>query len=538
MERADGRRDRQGWTLRARTPAFRASYAPVALGVLAALLALAEAVAHARGATAPPLFGHGVSTPVGMAASAPGTPMGTGTALTPLTAPGGDPAGASLRLVAFGLLALATTVPVMFLRTQPATAAVVVGVAGLLSFTAFRTLTIAGAAVVVVCLYRLGLTGARWLGPLLAMPYIVAALLGLPAWTLPRGVEILVPAEGETRVLVLLLACIAPAAALAGVARRARGEAADNLAARQVIAGTLLEHTARGERARIARELHDVVAHHISMVAVQAETARVAVPGMPSAGAERLRAIGDTARAALTEMRRLLGVLREDDRERAADLCPQPGLRLAELNALLDEARDAAGTAVRLVLSGSPAVLDPGVELAAYRIIQEALTNARRHAPGAAVDVELRYTRDALLLRVRDNGPGIPLSSDTPTGTCGSDGMGIPGGAVVPGGAGPSRDASVHDGMTDRAFTEHESAGRGLPGHGLAGMRERAAAVGGELRIGSVAGGGFVVEARLPRLPDAEGSPACGAPDSPAYPDSPACHGGPVAPASPEGGYP
>lgn len=180
-----------------------------------------------------------------------------------------------------------------------------------------------------------------------------------------------------------------------------------------------------------------MVAHHISMVAVQAETARVAVPGMPSAGAERLRAIGDTARSALTEMRRLLGVLREDDRERA-DLRPQPGLRLTELNALLDEARDASGTAVRLVLSGSPAVLDPGVELAAYRIIQEALTNARRHAPGAAVDVELHYTRDALRLRVRDNGPGIPFSSGTATGTGGSDGLGVPGGAVMPGAAVPS----------------------------------------------------------------------------------------------------
>ncbi|WP_256862947.1 sensor histidine kinase, partial [Microbispora sp. GKU 823] len=275
--------------------------------------------------------------------------------------------------------------------------------------------------------------------PSLAAPYVVAALLGLPAWPLPRGMETLVPVEGETRVLVLLLACTAPAAALAGVARRAAGEAADNLAARQVIAGALLEHTARGERARIARELHDVVAHHISMVAVQAETARVAVPGMPSAGAERLRAIGDTARAALTEMRRLLGVLREDDRERAADLRPQPGLRLAELNALLDEARDAAGTAVRLVLSGSPAVLDPGVELAAYRIVQEGLTNARRHAPGAAVDVELHYTRDALRLRVRDNGPGIPLSPGAATGT------GVPGGGGESGGGGTWGDAGMSE---------------------------------------------------------------------------------------------
>ncbi|WP_312845712.1 MULTISPECIES: sensor histidine kinase [unclassified Microbispora] len=347
------------------------------------------------------------------------------------------------------------------------------------------------------------------------------------------------------------------------------------------MAGTLLEHTARGERARIARELHDVVAHHISMVAVQAETARVAVPGMPSAGAERLRAIGDTARSALTEMRRLLGVLREDDRERA-DLRPQPGLRLTELNALLDEARDASGTAVRLVLSGSPAVLDPGVELAAYRIIQEALTNARRHAPGAAVDVELHYTRDALRLRVRDNGPGIPFSSGTATGTGGSDGLGVPGGAVMPGAAVPSGDARVPDGMAGHGFaehesatrgpagrvlagqesaghesaghtfaghgladhesaryeaarhglTEHESAARGSAGHGLTGMRERAAAVGGELCIGSAAGGGFVVEACLPRLPDADDFQASGAADGPDR------WWGPAAPAGSAGGCP
>nr|BFE79095.1 hypothetical protein GCM10020093_016960 [Planobispora longispora] len=154
---------------------------------------------------------------------------------------------------------------------------------------------------------------------------------------------------------------------------------------------------------------------------------------MPAAGAERLSAIGDTARAALTEMRRLLGVLREDAGAEAADRRPQPGLRLGELNELLDEARDASGTGARLILSGSPVTLDPGVELAAYRIVQEALTNARRHAPGAAVDVELHYTGDGLRLLVRDNGPG-------------------------PAAAAP------------------------YAGHGLSGMRERAAAIGGELR--------------------------------------------------------
>ncbi|HEY4465877.1 MAG TPA: sensor histidine kinase, partial [Streptosporangiaceae bacterium] len=216
-----------------------------------------------------------------------------------------------------------------------------------------------------------------------------------------------------------------------------------------VIAGTLLEHTARGERARISRELHDVVAHHVSMIAVQAESARLTTPGMPAAGAQRLSAIGDTARAALTEMRRLLGVLREDARTGPAERQPQPGLQ--QLNELLDEARDASGTAARLIVSGPLAVLDPGVELAAYRIVQEALTNVRRHAPGAAVDVELHYGDDALRLRVRDNGPGPGPARDTPPG-----------------------------------------------GHGLLGMRERAAAVGGELATGEAPGGGFLVESTLP----------------------------------------
>jgi signal transduction histidine kinase len=108
-----------------------------------------------------------------------------------------------------------------------------------------------------------------------------------------------------------LLAVLTPAAALGGIAVNGRREAQENRAASQVIAETLVENTARGERVRIARELHDVVAHHISMVVVQAEGARLAVPGLPAAGAQRLSAIGDTARAALVEMRQLLGVLRE-----------------------------------------------------------------------------------------------------------------------------------------------------------------------------------------------------------------------------------
>ena len=142
------------------------------------------------------------------------------------------------------------------------------------------------------------------------------------------------------------------------------------------------------------------------MIAVQAETARVSTPGMPPAGAQRLSAIGDTARSALTEMRRLLGVLREDAGADTPDLRPQPGLQ--QLNELLDVSREASVSGARLILSGAPVALDPGVELAAYRIVQEALTNARRHAPGAGVDVELHYGDRMLGLRIRDNGPGPP----------------------------------------------------------------------------------------------------------------------------------
>jgi signal transduction histidine kinase len=235
-----------------------------------------------------------------------------------------------------------------------------------------------------------------------------------------------------------------------------------------MLADTLTENLARGERARIARELHDVVAHHISMIAVQAETARLTTPGLPAAGAQRFAEIGDTARAGLTEMRRLLGVLREDVGDTGGDRHPQPGL--AQLAVLIDSAREASGAGARLIVSGPVAPFDPGVELAAYRIVQEALTNARRHAPGAAVDVELCYEAQTLRLRVRDNGPG-------------------PAAASVPAASSPAQ-------------AQAQASAEG-PGHGLLGMRERAATVGGSLRTGAASGGGFLVEAVLPAKPEA-----------------------------------
>ncbi|MGH3228233.1 MAG: sensor histidine kinase [Streptosporangiaceae bacterium] len=401
--------DRGGWPRRTRRIAAVADvpHAPAVAGALLALAAVTEAIA--RGAVA------------GMSVA---------------------------DLIGVGALAASTTVPLAFLG--PAAAAVAISAANAISLAAFGTLTVAGLAAQLIVLYWLGCSrtagprdAARFLAPALTLPFLVLALAG----TGHTG--------SEERVLVVLLASLAPAAALAGIARQARREALAHSAARQAVAGTLLEHTARGERARIARELHDVVAHHISMIAVQAETARLATPGMPAAGAQRLLQIGDTARAGLTEMRRLLGVLREDAADQpdpahsGTDRHPQPGLH--QLYELVDEARSASGAATRLIVNGPPATVDPGVELAAYRIVQEALTNARRHAPGAAVDVELRYASDALRLRIRDNGPG-PL--------------------------------------------------RKPDGHGLAGMRERAAAAGGELQTGAAPGGGFLIEATLPTKAD------------------------------------
>jgi signal transduction histidine kinase len=274
-----------------------------------------------------------------------------------------------------------------------------------------------------------------------------SALLGLAL----LFVAVAAPSQDNARVTAVLVLVLVVAAQVFGDARRQGRQAiAERDATRRAMADTMRDQAAMEERARIARELHDVVAHHVSMVAVQAETARLTTPGMPPEGQARLAAIGDTARDALTEMRRLLGVLRSDapgDAERA----PQPGLD--RLDELLDDART-AGTSVHLLVQGHVVALPPGIDLTAYRIVQEALTNARRHAPRAAVEVELAFGEGVLHVRVRDDGVGASVIAGV-------------GGSVI-------------------------------DGHGLLGMRERAAMVGGVLRAGAAPGGGFVVEADLP----------------------------------------
>ena len=317
------------------------------------------------------------------------------------------------------VLNLLMTAPLAARRRHLTLVAVTVTLSTLYLLASMLTPTVAGYAGVAWALYLVGARASRR----------VSAAFG--AVFLLNGVAPLGGSDAGLESAILLV--VAVAALALGSTRTLTSERDEALA----------EQAAMGERARIARELHDVVAHHISMIAVEADTARLATPGMPAAGERHLLSIRSTARDAMNEMRRVLGVLR-DDAGGEAEHAPQPGLD--RLNELLESARD-AGAEVRLIVHGRVVPLPAGVDLAAYRIVQESLTNARRHAPGASVEVELGYGEDMLRLRVRDDGPG-------PSGAKG--------------------------------------------GHGLAGMRERAAAAGGSLRAGAADGGGFAVEADLP----------------------------------------
>jgi signal transduction histidine kinase len=198
------------------------------------------------------------------------------------------------------------------------------------------------------------------------------------------------------------------------------------------------------EQARIARELHDIIAHNVSVMTVQAAAAGDAFETQPGRVREALASIESTGREALTELRRLLGSVRPDDG--SSTFAPQP--RLAGVDALVEQVR-AAGLAVELAVEGTPQELPPGVDLSAYRIVQEALTNTLKHADATKASVRVRYGAEALEVEVVDNGRGAS-----------ADGAG--------------------------------------EGRGVIGMKERAALLGGDLRVGPGAGGGFAVRARIP----------------------------------------
>jgi signal transduction histidine kinase len=250
---------------------------------------------------------------------------------------------------------------------------------------------------------------------------------------------------------------------LAGVASRIRRAYTEEVEARAARAEAERDaNSARAalrERTEIARELHDVVAHHVSLMAVQAEAAASLLPGRPTEAARSVEVIAGTARQALTELRRLLGVLRgPGDGPQTA-----PPVSMAGLEAVLGQVR-AAGLVVDYQVHGTAVRLAPGTDLTAFRIIQEALTNVIKHAPVTRASVEVRYEPGFVTVRVTDAGPGEPA------------GNGRRGGATAPAG------------------TARPPAGSGF---GLAGIAERVASCGGTLTVGP-AGAGFGVTARLP----------------------------------------
>ena len=241
------------------------------------------------------------------------------------------------------------------------------------------------------------------------------------------------------------------------------------------------EQAVMRERARIARELHDVVAHSVSMIAVQAETAPYTMRELSPEAKDGFTEIARTAREALVEMRRLLSVLRADA-QAEPESAPQP--RLDRLPELVEQHRGAGGR-VDMRVQGEPRPLSTTVELSAYRIVQEALTNARRHAPGAEVRVELAYLPDRLAVRVVDDGASASTMVLDRDGAAARTAVLDPAEAVGTGRAGRTR---------------VESPPSGVPGggHGLVGMRERATMLGGRFSAGPSPEGGFVVEAELP----------------------------------------
>jgi signal transduction histidine kinase len=354
------------------------------------------------------------------------------------------PSGVPVAMLALGyVLVLLHTLPLVARRRFPG-AVLAVCVASGLAITALGVPPSFLGPAMPVAVYSVAAYGRRWV----SLAGLVVAELGLAAvW--------LTPAMLERSSFLFFMGFIA----VAWVLGHFVGD-------RQVYAAQLEERTAEleeareelarravvEERLRLARELHDVVAHAMSVIAVQSGVGAHVADSRPEEVGKALAAIEVTSRGALEELRRLLGVLRQDS-EVQASLTPVPGL--ANLDSLLAEVGK-AGLAVRVRVEGTPLQLPAGVDLSAYRIVQEALTNVVKHAGPAHAEVTIGYRDQEVTVEVTDDGRGaVPPASDGRVGT----------------------------------------------GHGLIGMRERVAAFGGDLQVGPRPGGGFRVAARLPLPP-------------------------------------
>jgi signal transduction histidine kinase len=293
-------------------------------------------------------------------------------------------------------------------------------------------------------LYLAGMLAAFLLGNLRDP---VLARVGL-AVVLGSMATIILNRPGHSPGEVVFIPLLFGIAWLAGFALNARAEQADAAEARAVQAARERETAARiavaEERARIARELHDIVAHAVSVMVLQVGAVRHKLPEELADESDALRGVEGAGRTALAEMRRLLAAMRDDGDD--LELGPQPGLD--SVGSLVAEV-ERAGLPVALHVEGETAPLPRAVELSAYRIVQEALTNALKHAHASRADVTLRYGPDELRIEVRDDGSG--------------------GGATSNG-----------------------------PGYGLVGVRERVKIYGGTMTAGTAPGGGFVLDARLP----------------------------------------
>jgi signal transduction histidine kinase len=343
-------------------------------------------------------------------------------------------------------LVLLHTLPLAGRRRFPGTVLALVVASGLAGAALGLPPFFLGPAIL-VAVYSVAAYGRRWV----AVAGLTVAELGLAA--LQRTPF---KFEFEGLALVGFMGILAAAWLLGHFAHNYRAYAArleERTAELERAREELARRAVTEERLRLARELHDVVAHAMSVIAVQSGVGAHVADSRPGEVGKALAAIEVTSRAALTELRRLLGVLRQDG-DPQASLAPVPGL--ANLDVLLAEVAE-AGLAVRLRVEGAPAPLPAGVDLSAYRIVQEALTNVIKHAGPAHAQVTIRYRDQEVAVEVIDDGRGV---------------------AAVAG-----------DG------------GKGT-GHGLIGMAERVAAFGGDLEVGPRPGGGFRVAARLPLAAD------------------------------------
>jgi len=337
-------------------------------------------------------------------------------------------------------LALLHTLPLAARRRFPL-AVLATSVASGLAFANLGLPPVFLGVAILVAVYSVAAYGDRWV-----------SLAGLAAAELGSAAVQLTPGRFQAPTPVSN-ALVIGAAWLLGYfvgVRRAYTTQLERTAELEQAREELARRAVTEERLRLARELHDVVAHAMSVIAVQSGVGAHVANTQPQEAAKALAAIEATSRAALEELRRLLGVLRRRDSEPQGDLTPVPGL--ADLDSLLAEVAK-AGLAVRLRVEGTPSQLPAGVDLSAYRIVQEALTNVVKHAGPARAQVVVGYGDQDVTVEVTDDGRGVGASTGD---------------------------------------------GQAMVGHGLIGMRERVAAFGGDLEVGPRPDGGFRVAARLP----------------------------------------